>query len=255
MADDLEVLEADLGPRIRRSLSAVATLEASLGATAPTAAPDLRRRRRRRRRSRRLVVIGLGGALALSTAAWNTHDEGEVRRIPVEAALTTGSTTDGHSWWLIPSQEIHPALLRGGSSCIAIVELVSGATNRPGVEWSTGGISYGESTGAGIRGCKDETSWLQDPSKVGLGYSRMGPDSDSRSDWGFIGTVHPTIHEVHVSVDGRPAVRVTTTPPPDRPHGPRFLAFTVPPTTNDVAVVLLDTQGRGVTEVTRTLSP
>ena len=243
---DTETLERpgdeELVAHLRRTLRAV------VDAVIPDDAPVSRAQTRpidlgatRRRRRWRVAVPTLAALMALSLVAWHQLGPGEIERIPVEAAILNGTAPEGGQWWLIPSQAVHPSWQAIPSSCAAAVELVSAAGNRPGAEWNTGGVAYGESTGP--TGCYDESRWLADPTQFSMGSTRLGNGDDSNTAWGYFAAVHPTVATIEVFVDEAASFVVDTQPLPDRPDGPRFAAFTVPADTVDVLVRVRSADG------------
>ncbi len=208
-----------------------------------------------RRRSGRRIAVAIAAVVALAGlgVAWNQLDEGEIVRIPTEAALMSGSAEDEGQWWLIPSAVVHPGI--GWSTCDptpAAVDFVSQASNRPGQEWNTGGVVYGEPSASGDL-CHDEAAWLANPARFDMGSTRLGPSDDGgdeRTAWGYFATFHPTIARLEVSVDDQPAFTVDTVALPERPDGPRFAAFTTPSDTRVVTYRLLTADGTAVVERT-----
>lgn len=201
----------------------------------------------RRRRRRRLAAGATVAALASASVAWNRFDQGEIERIPVEEAILHGDAPDGGQWWLIPSPDVHTAH-SVPSTCVAMVDFVSAAANWPGVEWNTGGVTYGEPTGGSRPGCNDETAWLADPTRFSMGSSRLGDNDNPATAWGHYAAVHPTITTIEVAADTSPPFVAETQALPDRPDGPRFTAFTVPAATTEVRVTLRSADGTTVTE-------
>lgn len=111
-----------------------------------------------------------------------------------------------------------------------------------------GGVAYGEPPAAPAAGevCPDEASWMANPARFDMGHSRMGPHDDPHSAWGYYATVHPTVRQVRVVVDDDRPFVVDTKPLPERPEGPRFVGFAVPPGTRHVTVELLAADGSTV---------
>jgi hypothetical protein len=96
--------------------------------------------------------------------------------------------------------------------------------------------------------CFTEAGWLADPARFEMGATRLGDNDDPDSAWGYFAAAHPTITEARVTADQHRPFIVETVPLPERPDGPRFLAFTVPPDTRNVTVDLLTADGTTVTE-------
>jgi hypothetical protein len=239
--------DEELAAHLRRTLHAVAdaVILNDAPVTGARAGPvDLGATRRRRRW--RVAVPALAAVVALSLVAWNRFGPGEIERIPVEAAILHGTAPEGGQWWLISSQAVHPRWQAIPSSCAAAVEFVSAAANRPGAEWNTGGVAYGESSGPAS--CYDESGWLADPTQFSMGSTRLGNSDDSNTAWGYFAAVHPKVATIEVFVDEAAPFVVDTQPLPDRPNGPRFTAFTVPADTVDVLVRLHSADGATLAE-------
>lgn len=191
------------------------------------------------------MLAGLG-------VAWNQLDEGEIVRIPTDAALMNGSAEEGGEWWLIPSADVHPNV--ESPVCdppTAAVDFVSEASNRPGQEWNTGGAVYGESPPPPA--CQDETAWLANPARFSMGSSRLGPSDDGGDEttaWGYSAAFHPTITQIEVTADDHAPFVVDTVALPERPDGPRFAAFTTPADTGQVTIELRTADGTAVLEWT-----
>ena len=238
MNDDLDVLEAELGPRLRRTLTAVAG-NAPEGAAAMSLEARVRG-------GRRVVAAGIACVVAVGfLAAWNAREPGEIERVPIETALMSGSA-EGGRWWLLPSVHERCGVRRPG------VEFVADATNKPGLEWNTGGAEYGEPSSSQYA-CEqqpDEASWMGEPARAALSYTRVGRERDD-SAWGFYGAFHPTVAAIEVLVDNTKAFVVKTVPRAERPDGPRYAAFTVPPDARTVETRLLDADNRAIPGGTR----
>ena len=172
------------------------------------------------------AVVAVGGV-----AAWQSHDDGEIVRIPVEQALISGEGSSGE-WWLLPSQHTDVC-----GNPMPGVELVSGQINKPGYEWNTGGVAYGEH---GADPCVFD-SWesRDDPALSNIGYSRIGYERDS-TPWGGFGAVHSSVGAVRVTADGEPPFVVESVPRNDALDGPRYIAFSLPGDTVTVTVETLD---------------
>lgn len=247
----LEDLERELGQQIRRTLVAVADHACALEVNRRPALSD----RRRRWRQRGWITAAAVGVAALGAVAWNALESGDIERIPVEAALMHGQAAEGGDWWLIPSQALHEPFADVPSTCAAMVEIVASASNRPGLPWRTGGVSYGEPSASSSLGCLNEATWLADPTKLNMGATRLGPGDDPDTAWGFFAAVHPTVGRVEVHADGELIQVAPTRALKDRPDGPRFTAFTVPADTSVVEVKFLDRDGTVITSVTETMQP
>ncbi|MDE0805880.1 MAG: hypothetical protein OSA99_21465 [Acidimicrobiales bacterium] len=223
MADDLDLLERDLGDQLRRTLHAVADTPPSI---------DRSRSARRRRvfgGAALAAVVAIGGV-----AAWQSHDDGEIVRIPVEQALITGEGSSG-DWWLLPSQHTDVC-----GNPMPGVELVSGQINKPGYEWNTGGVAYGEH---GEDPCVfDGWERLGDPALSNIGYSRIGYERDS-TPWGGFGAVHSSVTAVRVSADDSAPFVTESVPRADDPDGPRYVAFSMPSDTVSVTIETIDADG------------
>lgn len=229
MNDDLDLLEADIGPLLRRTLHAAADVGVPAEGTL------------RRRSVRRIVAGGIAGAVAVTAfAAWNGHDPGEIERVPVETALMSGAAEGGH-WWLLPSVHERCGVANPG------VEFVAEATNKPGLEWNTGGVEYGEQSHSDNE-CdqhRDESAWLNDPTLAALGFMGIGFERDD-SGWGFFGAFHPDVAAIEVSIDGGEPFIVRTVPTPDRIDGPRYAAFAVPSAASTVRTRFVDADRRPI---------
>lgn len=201
-----------------------------------------------RSRPRRVLVVALAGLFALGVGvAWNQLDEGEIARIPTESALLSGTADREGAWWIIPSEVVHPG--HYPTTChpvAAAVDFVSAASNRPGAEWNTGGVEYGESS-APPNNCPNEAPWLSNPVHFSMGFTRVRPSNDGgdeHSDWGYFLAAHPRVSEVEVTVDRDQPFVVRTAALPARPDGPRFAGFTVAYDARTVTVKLLDADGQ-----------
>lgn len=220
----MTVTDELLHDHLRRTLQAVAATVAEGDRPAPMLP------QRSRRRVRRLVVAtaGLAGASGLGMVAWDRWEEGEIRRIPTEAALMEGTASSGR-WWLLPSAALHDA------ACPASVEFVSAASNQVGDEWNTGGVVYGEpySPPEGAKyvpeTCPDPAPWLANPARFEFGSTSVAPSpdgGDADSDVGWFGTFHPSVTKLRVTTPDGTTTVVRTEPLPEAPDGPRFAAFT-----------------------------
>jgi hypothetical protein len=81
-----------------------------------------------------------------------------------------------------------------------------------------------------------------------MGATRLGDNDDPNSAWGYFATTHPSITQVRVTADQHPPFIVETVALPERPDGPRFFGFTVPPDTHNVTIDLLAADGTTVIE-------
>jgi hypothetical protein len=237
----MTMTDEHLEAHLRRTLRAVA--ETVPEDQRPVAPPRARPARRGRRLA--VVAVGLAGASGLGLVAWDRWEDGEIRRIPTEAAIVEGRAEAGGAWWLLPSAELHP------QACPASVELVSAARNRSGAEWNTGGVVYGELVDP-RQPCPDQGPWLADPTRFSLGSSSLGTSADGWDEdtaVGWFGTFHPTVARLRVTApDGGTSV-VDTVPLPEDPDGPRFAAFTTPPgERRGTVVTLLRADGSTVVE-------
>ncbi len=245
-------LDDRLSGHLRRTLHAVADTVVD-GSPVPMAAPPAEMRGRARS-GRRLVAALAAVAVLIGVAiGWNQLDEGEIVRIPTDAAVMSGTADEGGRWWLIPSAIVHPGQRSDGCDPpTAAVDYVSEASNRPGQEWNTGGVAYGEPP-APPEQCHDEAAWLAAPPLFSMGSTRLGPSDDGGDDttaWGYYLAVHPTITRVRVTVDEDPSSVVATVALPRRPDGPRFAAFTTPADTGTVSIELISADGRIVSKRT-----
>ena len=197
----------------------------------------------------RLVIAAVAvAALAASgLAAWNALGPGEIDRVPVEAAILSGVADDGTEWWLIPTRDVFDTC----NGEMPGVVFVSGALNRPGLEWNMGGVAYGEPP-TSDRACSayDEAAWLADPARADIAHQRLGPNDDRASDFGFYATVHPDVAALHVTVDGVRTFEVDTVDDRDPQSEGRFAAFTTPHDARQVDIVLLNRAGDPVTSRT-----
>lgn len=243
--DDLDINDP-LAAHLRRTLHAVADTVTDDQPEPMT--PGAPRRPATRRAKRPIVLVAsLGVLAACSLAALHQLEPGEIERIPTEAALIAGTTANRTNWWLIPSAAIHPSPARCNPPAAA--ELVSEATNKAGQEWNTGGVVYGDPINpTRADSCYDETTWLANPARFAMGATRLGDNDDPSSPWGYFTTVHPTITTINVTADDQDPITVDTEPLPERPDGPRFAAFTVPPDTHTVTVQLRTADGTTAVE-------
>lgn len=151
------------------------------------------------------------------------------------------------SWCCASTEALHPH--HYSTTChpvAAAVDFVSAASNRPGEEWNTGRVEYGESS-APPNNCPNEASWLSNPVHFAMGFTRLRPSNDGgdeRSDWGYHLAAHPRVSEVEVTVDRDLPFVVRTVALPARPDGPRFAGFTVASDARSVTVKLLDADGQ-----------
>lgn len=246
--DDFEINDR-LAAHLRRTLHAVVeTVTDDLQEFAPLT--PTRSSVTRRRRWPALALAAVLGATTVGLVAWNRlGDPGEIVRIPTEAALMSGTAEGTGEWWLIPSAVVHPSLFSSPCDHIpAAVDFVSAATNKPGLEWNTGGVLYGEAVAASADFCHNEASWLANPARFTMGSTRLGPDNDPDSAWGYFAAFHPTVTQVEVTADDQRPFLVNTVPLPERRDGPRFAAFTSPPDTRGVTVKLRTADGTTLLE-------
>jgi|JI10StandDraft_1071094.scaffolds.fasta_scaffold101119_3 hypothetical protein len=243
--DDTALVE-----HLRRTLHAVARTVADDGQASTLASAIPFVERSRRKPAKKNIAIAAAMAVAgLGLVAWNTFDDGEIEHIPTEAALMQGST-DGFDWWLVPSEAI------GHTNPCDVpfpgVEMVSSSTNKPGQEWNTGGVNYGknildnqapEGGGTFTYDCSnpqsefDKAAWLDDPTLMSVGFTRLGRNDDPDSPWGAFAAMHPTIDLINVIVDGETIDTIDTITKPNDPGGVRYAGFTIP---SDVCTFRLD---------------
>lgn len=229
-----------LSEHLRRTLRAVAETITDNGQapTSDTVVPFVERPSSRPAR-KNIAIAAAIAVTGLGLVAWNTLEDGEIERIPTEAALMQGST-EGFDWWLIPSAAI------GHTNPCGVafpgVELVSSSTNKPGQEWNTGGVNYGlnlldeqaPEDGTFTYDCSnpqsefDETAWFGDPTLMNVGFTRLGRNNDPDSPWGAFAAMHPTIEQINVIVDGNTIDTIDTVTKTDEPSGVRYAGFTIP---------------------------
>jgi hypothetical protein len=251
MNDTIDDFDIDdrLAAHLRRTLRAVAETVTDDVEEFASAAPA-RNTVTRHRRWPALALAAVLGATTVGLVAWNRlGDPGEIVRIPIEAALMSGTAAGGGEWWLIPSAVVHPSNF--SSPCdhvLAAVDFVSAATNKPGQEWNTGGVLYGEALATSGSFCHSEASWLANPARFTMGSTRLGPDNDPDSAWGYFGAFHPTVTQLEVIADHQRPFVVNTVPLSERRDGPRFAAFTLAPDTRNVTVKLRTADGTTLLE-------
>jgi hypothetical protein len=224
---DFDPVDEQLDAHLRRTLAAVA---ATITDTTRNASATSRPRRRRRAVS--IASVAAIATAALVSVAWNKFDEGEIDRIPVEAAVLRGAA-EGVDWWLIPS-----AAIEGHTNPCGVpmpgVEVISGDANKPGLEWNTGGVAYGEPSAITRYTCSadelevDEAAWLDDPSRVSGLFTRLGDNDSSGSPWISAFAVHPSVTEIEIRSDGGEPITVPTVALRTRPTGPRYSAAALP---------------------------
>lgn len=236
---DFDPIDERLDAHLRRTLITVA-------ATIPDTDPAALVTFRPRRRPRRLTLAGVAAIAigALTAVAWNKFDEGEIDRIPVEAAVLSG-TSDGFDWWVIPSAAIEGHTNPCGEPMPG-VEIVSDDANKPGLEWNTGGVSYGEPSGLAIYTCNgdehevDEAAWLGDPHLSDGLFTRLGDNDNPNSPWITVFAVHPSVTELEITIDNDPPLDTRTVALPTRPRGPRYAAAALPADACNVTIQFLD---------------
>lgn len=247
---DFDPVDEQLDAHLRRTLTTVAaTITDTTRATAGASRP------RRRRRAVRIAGVAAIATAALTAVAWNKFDEGEISRIPVEAAVLMGSA-DGFDWWLIPS-----AAIEGHTNPCGVpmpgVEVVSDDANKPGLEWNTGGVAYGEPSGIAKYTCSadelevDEAAWLDDPSQVSGLFARLGDNDNPGSPWISAFAVHPSVTEIEIRVDGGAPINAPTVALRTRPTGPRYSAATLPADACNITIRFL-AHGNPITGATVT---
>jgi hypothetical protein len=250
MNDTIDDFDIDdrLAAHLRRTLRAVAeTVTDDPQEFAPALARDPSSGRRR---WPALALAAVLGATTVGLVAWNRlGDPGEIVRIPTEAALMSGTAEGGGEWWLIPSAVVHPSNFSSPCDHIpAAVDFVSADTNKRGQEWNTGGVVYGEALATQRPFCISEASWLANPARFEMGSTRLGPDNDPGSAWGYYAVFHPTVTQVEVIADKQRPFVVNTVPLAERRDGPRFAAFTLAPDTRNVTVKLRTADGTTLLE-------
>lgn len=213
--------DAELGRRLRASLSAVAATltEESVEESGTEGAAA-----RRRRRTRRRWGIGLGIGLAavpVTLAAGAVLHRGDeyVVAIPPGRVVLEGRV-DGSEYVLFESART--------DSCgrpVAGVELMEKDENIVGGEWDTSGSTYGEPDD---RGCYRATErFLADPSLYTDGGSEVGGSLV------WIWAVHPDVTAVHVRGRGLDDVL-----PVHRVDGAGYALAELPGSATDFSVVL-----------------
>jgi hypothetical protein len=236
---DFDPIDPELESHLRRTLT---TLAATVDDIAPTVSTSMRPRRRRVR------VGAIAGAAVIATAslgfvAWNVVEEGEIERIPGDAAILNG-TADGYDWWLIPSTAIEGHTNPCGEPHPG-VEVVSADANKPGLEWNTMGVTYGEPTAITRYTCApdeydfDRAAWLANPARADRGTTRLGDNNDPDSPWITALAVHPSVTAIEITIDDAEPFNVTTVSHPAQPDGPRYTAATAPPDACEITTTLL----------------
>lgn len=235
MTDDLQVLEAELGDRLRLTLHTVAET------AVVSDAPDLTRRRWGRLAASALAaVVAVGGV-----AAFFAQNDDAIVRLPVEEALISGDTDSGQ-WWMFPTEAVVDTC-RANFGVVLVAEEI----NKPGQELNAGGVVYGEPPDSNLACAPfDQDGWLQIPGRSDITHSRLGFERDD-TPWGVLGTFHPTVAAVRVQVDDTAAFVVATVARPDRPDGPRYVAFVVPTTASTARIELLDEDGSQIPPTSR----
>jgi hypothetical protein len=240
--------DAELAARIRTTLRSVADVVPDERVAWPVQ-PEAKPRVVRPLRRRPAVVAAGGGLAALALVAFAAVQTGSeyVQELPPADFLAEG-TAEGVRFWLVPSfhRDVCGQPMQG-------VELVSGATNKVGREWNTGGLAYGDQTDA-RPGCPrfDQARWLGDPSRIAVSWTRLGVDDDGP--WGATLAVHPSAASVVVAGPGLAPVTAAAVPREDAPAGPRYAAVGVPEDARAVTVTVLDAEGRELATETRDLS-
>jgi hypothetical protein len=245
----MTVTDAELAVRVRTALAAVA--DAVGEQNAPPAArlqavvADVARPARRRRAA--LAAGGGLAALALVASASLPGGSEDVQELPPSDALIEDSV-EGVRFWLVPSfhRDVCDQPMEG-------VELVSGATNKVGMEWNTGGLAYGDQLET-RPGCLqfNQASWLADPSRIAVSWMRLGTDNDGP--WGATLAAHPSAAAVVVDGAGIPMHTVDALPREDAPDGPRYAAVGVPEDAVVVTLTVVDADGRELAAETRDVS-
>ncbi len=235
---DFDPVDEQLDAHLRRTLATVAAT-----ITDTTRDPSGTSRPGRRRRAVSIASVAAIATAALVSVAWNKFDEGEIDRIPVEAAVLSG-TADGVDWWLIPS-----AAIEGHTNPCGVpmpgVEVISDDANKPGLEWNTGGVAYGEPSGIAKYRCSaderevDEAAWLDDPRQVSGLFTRLGDNDNPDSPWITAFAVHPSVTEIEIRADGGAPIHAPTVALPTRPSGPRYAAATLPADACNIAIQFL----------------
>lgn len=233
MTTDEVLIDAELRGRLRRTLHAVAATLPESPEDAGVALSTLHARGRRRRR----VLIAAGCSLAafpLAAFMYGRLTSEYVQELPPPGVVQSGEI-DGIRYWLVES--FHEDMC---GQDLPGVELVSATRNQVGQEWNTGGMFYGDQLDDTSR-CPtlDETAWLADPTRAAVSWMRLGGDpndSEESGPWGGMIAVHPTVRSISVQADNLPEQRVSPTPLPDDPTGPRYAAVAVPEEAGHVTV-------------------
>lgn len=241
--------DAEVAARVRAALAAVADAVPDQDGVSPRIRlQDVESAARPPRRRRAAVAAG-GGLVALALVAFANLPNGSeyVQELPPSDFIQEGSV-EGVRYWLVRSfhQDACGDPMQG-------VELVSGASNKVAMEWSTGGMAYGEQFETPA-GCSqfDEARWLADASLVAVSWMRLGDDDDGP--WGATLAVHPSASSVVVTGPGLTPVTAAALPREDAPAGPRYAAVGVPEDAGAVTVTVLDAEGRELATETRDLS-
>jgi hypothetical protein len=252
-----EPREAELAAHITRTLTTVA--ESIRPEMAPAQSDLPGRSPSGKRFSMRAVAVAAAlVSVSAGLIGWKALGPGDIERIPVEAALAHGSA-DGYDWWLIPSAAV-PGHTNPCGVASPGVEIISAATNRPGEQWDTGGVNYGEfkpvgnstqdseGSGAFAYDCSDpqsdfdEEAWLPDPVLHDLVFTRMGRNNNSNSPWAAATAVHPSIDLIELVVDGQIVKTVQTVSAAGDGGGPRYAGFTI---ASDVCAFTLNYHSAG----------
>lgn len=234
-----------LDAHLRRTLHAVAETVTD-DTIVDTAVPGSAAVRRPSTRRRALALVALVACGVLGLVGWKAINPDAIVRIPTESAIMSGSAEHGGEWWLFPAQVMSPDHLSECDPLPASVTFVSAASNKPGDEINAGGVTYGESL-APV--CTDDSSFLANPVRFGMGSTRLGPSDDGGDPdtaWGYYVAVHPTVTGIRVTADDEPGFVVSTVTLPRRPDGPRFAGFTTPPDTRAGTIELLTADGTSV---------
>lgn len=196
--------------------------------------------------SRRLVVAAAGGLSALALAAFAYLPTGSeyVQELPPADAISRG-VADGIQFWLVPSFHTDVCNLPGEG-----VELISGATNKVGMEWNTGVLAYGDPTEA-RPGCSrfDQKAWLADPTRTAITWTRLG--NDNEGPWAGMIAVHPSATTIVIIGPDQNEQRIPALPRQDAPAGPRYAAFGLPEDAVTVTITVLDTSDKQLTSTTQ----
>lgn len=230
-----------LDERLRRTLHAVAD---AMPEAAPAATP---------RRSRKRTALLLAALVVPLAAAGYVLGAEYVDEIPPRNPLLTGDA-HGERYWLIPGRVKDDCGVK-----ISAVELVVEEWNTVGQEWMTSSVGYGDPVvhmigtptvsplpgggevreGMSRRCGVDESAYLADPARFGSGHVLLDGDRIYQL------AMHPTVTAIRVTTP-RGTETLATITPPDRPDGPRYVAFDVPDSSAVIEVTLLDAAGREI---------